>query len=867
MFEGVSTFRFRSKVFFPILFLVIAVVTSLAYLFVIRQTAIIEKDLNKRADLLVMVLANNLKVGILAGSEEFIGGAVKSATDIDDVLGVSVYDAKGSILREVRKKGYHRTNIVPKAEMFGENLLSRHFDHEGQVDVAAPVYYIESSIGHGDLEFYPVETGKKTVIGYAVLSLNKGSIVSANRSVRDLAILMGVIFCLLGGLTAYWIASRVTHPLSDLVENIREMGIHGLRNLPVRGDYELRELSSAFNAMASNLKEEKAFTENALNILKDIFLVFDFDGRFLRWNKAVTRVSGLSDGDIASKRVSDFIPSEEINREAFEDLITRGHKTVELSVTTKDGVQVPYEFTGALLRNAEKKRVGISVMGRDITERRRHEEALKESESKYRNLFESSHDVIVLLDKTGAITDINPRAEQLTGYSQAELRKMNVLHHLTVLEDQQIFQRASEEALRGGQSEYAVRWRTKDGGIVFFDGLTVPRRSAGGEVLSLYCTLRDITERKRDEELIQRQLQKLSALRAVDMAISASFDLRITLKVFLEHVVAELGVDAADVLLFNPHSKTLKCGARQGFRTGALLHSHLRLGEGYAGVAALENRIVGISNLKEDDGGFSRAVLLKGEDFVTYYGVPLVAKGHVKGVLEIFHRSPLQPDGGWFDFLEALALQASIAIDNDELFYELERSNMDLLMSYDSTIEGWSRALDYRDKETEGHSQRVTEMTSRIARSMGISEEELVHVRRGALLHDIGKMGIPDSILLKPGPLTEEEWKIMRLHPVYAHELLYPITYLRAALDIPYCHHEKWDGTGYPRGLKGEQIPLSARIFAIVDVWDALRSDRPYRLAWEEEKTKEYIRSLSGIQFDPKVVDVFLNMSFPGVRD
>jgi putative nucleotidyltransferase with HDIG domain len=163
-----------------------------------------------------------------------------------------------------------------------------------------------------------------------------------------------------------------------------------------------------------------------------------------------------------------------------------------------------------------------------------------------------------------------------------------------------------------------------------------------------------------------------------------------------------------------------------------------------------------------------------------------------------------------------------------------------------------------RDKETEGHSRRVTEMTLRIAEKIGLENEEIIHIRRGALLHDIGKMGIPDRILLKPGKLTDEEWIIMKQHPVYALDLLYPIDYLRSSVDIPYCHHEKWDGTGYPRGLKGEEIPLSARIFAIVDVWDALMSDRPYRPAWAKEKVIEHIRSLSNTHFDPGVVEVFL---------
>jgi len=181
-------------------------------------------------------------------------------------------------------------------------------------------------------------------------------------------------------------------------------------------------------------------------------------------------------------------------------------------------------------------------------------------------------------------------------------------------------------------------------------------------------------------------------------------------------------------------------------------------------------------------------------------------------------------------------------------------------LAYDTTLVGWSHAMDLRDKETEGHTQRVTEKSVRLAREIGFTEDELVHVRRGALLHDIGKIGIPDSILLKPGPLTDEEWIQMRKHPQYAYDLLWPIVYLRPALDIPYYHHEKWDGTGYPNGLKGEQIPLSARLFAVIDVWDALRSDRPYRPALPEVEVLEYITQQGGKHFDPQVVECFLRM-------
>lgn len=190
----------------------------------------------------------------------------------------------------------------------------------------------------------------------------------------------------------------------------------------------------------------------------------------------------------------------------------------------------------------------------------------------------------------------------------------------------------------------------------------------------------------------------------------------------------------------------------------------------------------------------------------------------------------------------------------------------DVASAYETTLEGWSRALDLRDQETEGHAERVAEMAVRLARALGVPASALVHIRQGALLHDIGKMAIPDSILLKPGPLTDEEWEIMRRHPGYAYELLSPIPYLRPALEIPYCHHERWDGTGYPRGLRGEEIPLAARIFAVVDVWDALRSDRPYRPAWPEDRVREHLRAEAGRQFDPRVAEAFLGMLGAGAR-
>jgi putative nucleotidyltransferase with HDIG domain len=356
-----------------------------------------------------------------------------------------------------------------------------------------------------------------------------------------------------------------------------------------------------------------------------------------------------------------------------------------------------------------------------------------------------------------------------------------------------------------------------------------------------------------------RRLKQSIALTEIDLAIISTSDMVYSLQVLLQHATERLNVDAAAAWWLNPATQVLEFVAGRGFRTPAFKDAKpLGLGEGHAGRAAFERRMIHIPDLALRGDNPRLAKALEGEPFVSYYAVPLVVKDQVKGVLELFHRTELESSEEWLKFLNALANQAAIAIDNSSLFNDLQDSNTELTQAYDATIRGWSRALDLRDQETEGHTQRVTELTMNLARRFGLSEEELVHVRRGALLHDIGKMGVPDAILLKAGPLTDEEWVQMRKHPGLAHEMLSPITYLHAALDIPYCHHEKWDGSGYPRRLKGEEIPLAARIFAVIDVYDALTSDRPYRKAWTPEKTLEHIRAGAGTHFDPKVLEVFL---------
>jgi HD-GYP domain-containing protein (c-di-GMP phosphodiesterase class II) len=253
------------------------------------------------------------------------------------------------------------------------------------------------------------------------------------------------------------------------------------------------------------------------------------------------------------------------------------------------------------------------------------------------------------------------------------------------------------------------------------------------------------------------------------------------------------------------------------------------------------------------------AALWASEKFVEYCGVPLIVKGQVKGVLEVFCRTPRASFGDeWMNLLETFGMQAAIAIDNAQLFKNLERSNLELAVGNDETIKSWARALEAREREPQGHTARLAETAARLARLLNVGEDARLHLQRGTLLHDIGKVAVPEAILLKPGQLTEDEWAIVRQHPQFAHDLLTPIAYLQPARDIPYCHHEKWDGTGYPRGLQGEQIPLAARLFAVVDVYDALTRERPHRSAWTRGQAQTYLREQSCKHFDPQIVELFL---------
>ena len=351
---------------------------------------------------------------------------------------------------------------------------------------------------------------------------------------------------------------------------------------------------------------------------------------------------------------------------------------------------------------------------------------------------------------------------------------------------------------------------------------------------------------------VQKRLSQLQSLREIDTAIVSTFDDKVVLRVLLDQFCKQLGVDAAVIWKPDANNDHFVAAQSAGLADAEVEGWYLDANASLAGQSLRENAVLAIED------GAQESEWLHSIGYCCGYAAPMIARGAPLGTIEVFSRDGIAPDGDWFHTFETLSRQGAVALSTLGMFKDLQAKNIALVDAYNATIEGWARALDLRDHETRGHSLRVTEMTVDLARYLGVPEGELEHIRRGALLHDIGKMGISDSILLKAGSLDDKEWETMRLHPVLSAEFLKDIGFLQNALDIPLYHHEWWNGSGYPRGLRGEEIPLAARIFAVVDVWDALNSDRPYRLAWPEEAVLPYIVTQSGTHFDPKVVDAFV---------
>ncbi len=608
--------------------------------------------------------------------------------------------------------------------------------------------------------------------------------------------------------------------------------------------------------------------EGLATAAQDGIILIDEKEKISYWNRAAEDLFNYSAEEVLGKKMPMLFSSakdaaayrKELRLFSKIGAAETPRTLLTLQAVKKDGSEFPVELTFSTLK-IKGVWHAVSIL-RDVTARTGTEAILRCSE---RNLIRAQEIAHIgswrwdIVNNQIMWSHGSAEAYRIFGFFNRR-RNLTFDTFLQAVhpEDRDRVRETVDNALADGQ-RYDIDHRIvlADGSVRFVQEQAEVIHDDSGKAIGVEGTVHDITSRKVSEEMLQRQLEKMTALSDIAIAISSSLDVRTTLNVLLERLTALLKVDAAAVLLFDKESLYLNFAAGRGFWGVAAQSTHVRLGKGHAGKAAYDRKAMVITD-------FSATVTsaLQGEKFVAYIAMPLISKGQVQGVLEIFQRKPLDPTREWMDFLELLSGQAAIAIDNAAMFGGLERFATELTLSYDATLEGWGRTLEFRDEDTMGHTERVAEMSLQLGRLLGLADHELVQVRRGALLHDIGKISISDSILLKPGPLTDAEHAIMQRHTTSARDLLSGIPFLRPAIDIPYCHHERWDGQGYPRGLRGEDIPFKARLFAIVDVADALISKRPYRAAWPVEKAYQYLASLKGSHFDPLVVEAFLDMKW-----
>jgi PAS domain S-box-containing protein len=521
---------------------------------------------------------------------------------------------------------------------------------------------------------------------------------------------------------------------------------------------------------------------------------------------------------------------------------------LELSYRKKDGSEMIGLVQGEIISLAGRD--CLLTVTSDITRQKQAQNALKDSQEQLQAVVQTAQDAIVTMNSKQEIAFWNKAAEDMFGYTASEMLGQSVqtvipqkLHSVSEEGGSLRSKGTTMESLglnKAGQ-EFPVEisysdWETRAGRFVT-------------------AIMRNISERKQNES-------QLRAIASLSVALRSEPTTARILPVIIDQIVSLLKVDVVSIELIEPETGDSVIQASYGL-VDSLLDTRQPKDTGLNAIISQTLKPYFSSDLAHDSNVyFSDRV---GINFHSAVGMPLMAEDILIGYLWIGQKNDLtSTDIQVFNVISDIA---ATAIHRSTLHEQALKLADDLIRAYDSTLQGWAGALELRDQETEGHSRRVVKMTVRLAQSLGMGPADLVHVRQGAILHDIGKMGIPDAILHKPGPLTEDEWQIMRKHPLFAFQLLSPIEHLRQALEIPYCHHEKWDGSGYPRGLVAQEIPLSARVFAVIDIWDALRFDRPYRKAWSEQKVQDYLRSLAGTHLDPKVVEAFLSLLNPTQSD
>jgi PAS domain S-box-containing protein/putative nucleotidyltransferase with HDIG domain len=565
-----------------------------------------------------------------------------------------------------------------------------------------------------------------------------------------------------------------------------------------------------------------------LQSMPDVVLLVDGAGKVVFANQQV-KFLGYSANELVGLPMTTLVPDR-------DGLLARHRSGYSVPVDIMLAPQIVGDSTHTL------------CVIRDLTIQKALEARLSISEAEYKHLVEHASDVFYRVEiegdpLQGVLTYISPQAETLTGYPpEMFLRDPTLWVQLVHASDLAVVSAATQAILNSGTvgtREYRIRHR--DGHYTWIEDRVVPEHAADGSLVAFQGTARDITERW----WLHHQLRTIVTLGAALRDRRGRQEVITALLNALPPLFEANGVafvsrnTADDTVTFD-----LAGGVLDAW-TGRTLPT----------VEAVSGRVIAsgsafVANSARSNPRLSQELPA---DVHAYASVPVRTVDAIVGALVVSKAVPFIKRE--LTVLEAVGELAGIALQRQHLHEQVERKARDLEEAYDSTIDGWARALDMRDRMTKGHAHRVTGLALRLAEALGVPDEQLPHLRRGGLLHDIGKMAIPDAILQKAGPLTSEERAIMRKHAEYAGELLGPIQFLRPALDVPLSHHERWDGQGYPRGLKGEEIPLLARIFAVADVYDAITSERPYAAAEPHEAAMTFIESECGRMFDPAVVE------------
>ena len=650
-------------------------------------------------------------------------------------------------------------------------------------------------------------------------------------------------------------------------------------------------------AVADSLRESEERYRKLVELSPDAIAVHS-EGVVVFINPAGLVLIGAGNSDkVVGKPILDFVHPD------YRDMVvSRVRESLEHNIPMPlleekfirlDGATIDVEVMSQPTTYMDKP--STLVIFHDITERKQAEREIKRRADEFAALYETTRSLSALVDLQSLLQKIVSNATKLLNASAGGMYlydSENEELQVVVATDATVPVNARLDVGAGLAGQVALSrepmilddYQVWEGRSPTYDGIPfravveVPMIYSGelvgvlvvhevGEstrkftekdarLLSMFATqAASAVHETRQLEKNRRYLDELETVNRLSTALRAAHTLDEMLPILLDETLSVLNTGVGAIWLYDPESDLLWQAAAKGWfnkigeipmRVGEDIGGNVFVaGEAHRSREFINDPLVQESIRSQIPAGWGGACL------------PISIGDEVTGVFFVATQLPREISDQEIQLLSTLTEIGGITIHRMRLYEETKLQAAEIEIAYEATLEGWARALELRDQETEGHSRRVVEMTKKIARALDFSEQELLHIHRGVLLHDIGKMAIPNDILQKPGPLSEEEWVIMRQHPIHAYELLRPISYLRPALDIPYCHHEKWDGSGYPRGLKGNEIPLMARIFSVVDVWDALRTDRPYRFAWPEEKVFNYIKECSGTHFDPQVVKAF----------